>query len=117
MANRRLIRPSLTELRDQGSPKFSASQRKKAPPEQTNAEQFYYLKQMTNKTPIVVILTDGEELRGVIEWYDKHCIKVNRDNAPNLLVQKSVIKYVFKQEDEMPSDAAYPKLERQAYTE
>ena len=117
MANRKLIRPSLTELRDQGSSKFSNSGKKKVPPEQTNAEQYYYLKQMTNKTPVVVTLTDGEELRGVIEWYDKHCIKVNRDDAPNLLVQKSVIKYIFKQEEETRSRTAYPSLKREAYPE
>jgi sRNA-binding regulator protein Hfq len=70
-----------------------------APPEVTNAENFYYLKQMNSKTPMVVVLTDGEELRGWIEWYDKSCIKINRDGAPNLLVQKHCIKYLFKQEE------------------
>lgn len=70
-----------------------------APPESTNAENFYYLKQMNSKTPMVVVLTDGEELRGWIEWYDKSCIKINREGAPNLLVQKHCIKYLFKQEE------------------
>ncbi len=32
----------------------------------------------------------------MIEWYDKTCIKVNRDNAPNLLVNKHSIKYMYK---------------------
>ncbi len=100
MANRRLIRPSLSDLREQTSSKFASSQKKRVPPEQTNAEQYYYLKQMTAKTPMVVRLTDGEELRGVIEWYDKTCIKVNRDNAPNLLLPKNMIKYMYKQEEE-----------------
>ena len=49
-----------------------------APPEQTNAEAFYYSKQMSAKTPMVVVLLDGEILHGVIEWYDKDCVKVNR---------------------------------------
>ncbi|HEX8168934.1 MAG TPA: hypothetical protein VF824_00165 [Thermoanaerobaculia bacterium] len=70
-----------------------------APPESTNAENFYYLKQMNSKTPMVVVLTDGEEIRGWIEWYDKSCLKVNREGAPNLLIQKHCIKYVFKQEE------------------
>ena len=72
---------------------------KAAPPEATNAENFYYLKQMNAKTPIVVVMTDGEEIRGWIEWYDKSCLKVNREGAPNLLIQKRCIKYVFKQEE------------------
>ena len=72
---------------------------KAAPPEQTNAENFYYLKQMNSKTPMVIVMTDGEEIRGWIEWYDKSCLKLNREGAPNLLIQKHCIKYLFKQEE------------------
>ena len=70
-----------------------------APPESTNAENFYYLKQMNSKTPMVIVMTDGEQIHGWIEWYDKTCLKVNREGAPNLLIQKHCIKYVFKQEE------------------
>ncbi|HEX8251554.1 MAG TPA: hypothetical protein VF846_00290 [Thermoanaerobaculia bacterium] len=70
-----------------------------APPESTNAENFYYLKQMNSKTPMVIVMTDGEEIRGWIEWYDKNCLKVNREGAPNLLIQKHCIKYCFKQDE------------------
>ena len=76
---------------------------KPAPPEMTNAETFYYLKQMNSKTPMVVIMTDGEEIRGWIEWYDKSCLKLNREGAPNLLIQKHCIKYLFKQDEEQAS--------------
>ena len=76
MANRKLIRPDMNELKKE-LPARSV-RRKQTPPEQTNAEEFYYLKQMAAKTPMVVILTDGEELRGWIEWYDKGAIKLNR---------------------------------------
>ncbi|HEX7828952.1 MAG TPA: hypothetical protein VF787_04825 [Thermoanaerobaculia bacterium] len=71
-----------------------------SPPESTNAENFYYLKQMNSKTPMVIMMTDGEEIRGWIEWYDRNCLKVNREGAPNLLIQKHCIKYLFKQEEE-----------------
>ncbi len=74
------------------------SHNRPAPPESTNAENFYYLKQMNSRTPMVIVLTDGEEIRGCIEWYDKTCLKVNREGAPNVLIQKHVIKYVFKQD-------------------
>lgn len=73
---------------------------KPAPPESTNAENFYYLKQMNSKTPMVIVMTDGEEIRGWIEWYDKSCLKVNREGGPNLLIQKHCIKYVFKQDEQ-----------------
>ncbi|MCC6131204.1 MAG: RNA chaperone Hfq [Acidobacteria bacterium] len=97
---RKLIRSSLSEVRRDPSGVRGQLSRKPVPPEQTNAEAFYYLKQMQSRTPIVVLLTDGEELRGWIEWYDKDVIKLNRDNAPNLLVQKHAIKYLYKEEEE-----------------
>lgn len=102
MINRKLIRPNLSELKDKMAPSHRP-QRKQIPPEQTNAEAFYYLKQMNSKTPMVVVLNDGEELRGVIEWYDRTCIKVNREGAPNLLVSKHCIKYMYKAEEGMGS--------------
>jgi sRNA-binding regulator protein Hfq len=52
---------------------------------------------MQSKTPMAIVLSDGETIRGVIEWYDKQCIKVNRQGAPNLLVYKPSIKYLYKE--------------------
>jgi sRNA-binding regulator protein Hfq len=78
----------------------SLAPKKQIPPEQTNAENFYYIKQMNSKTPMVFVLKDGEVLHGIIEWYDKGSLKVNREGAPNLLVFKSSIKYMYKAEDE-----------------
>jgi len=94
MSNRKLIRPDRSET----SPGRGV-RRKQVPPEQTNAEEFYYLKQMAAKTAMVVVLADGEELRGWIEWYDKAAIKLNRTNGPNLLVLKHNIRYMFKEEE------------------
>jgi sRNA-binding regulator protein Hfq len=77
-----------------------AGGRKSAPPEQTNAENFYYQKQMQSRTPMVVVLQDGEEIHGIIEWYDKACIKVNReDGNPNVMIYKPAIKYMYKEEE------------------
>lgn len=115
--NRRLIRPSLSEVRNQGSgDKQSHSKRKPAPPESTQAEAYYFIKQMQAKTPMVVILNDGETLRGWIEWYDKDCIKIHRHTGPNLLLYKSCIKYLYKNEEgegegEGESEAAPEELE------
>jgi host factor-I protein len=94
-ANRKLIRPSLTELKEQITPPRRV-QKKPAPPDQTNAENFYYVKQMQAKTPMVFVLRDGETLHGVIEWYDKCCLKVNRTEGANLLLYKPNIKYMYK---------------------
>ncbi|MGD0619021.1 MAG: hypothetical protein ABSB67_15330 [Bryobacteraceae bacterium] len=94
-ANRKLIRPSLNEAKEPGASRRPAAHRN-TPPDQTNAENFYYMKQMQSKTPMVIVLKDGETLEGVIEWYDKCCLKVNREGAPNLLLFKSNIKYMHK---------------------
>jgi sRNA-binding regulator protein Hfq len=96
MTNRKLIRPD-AELRKE-SPSRSV-RRKQAPPEQTSAEEFYYLKQMAAKTQMVVVLTNGEELNGWLEWYDKGALKLNRTDGPNLLVLKHNIRYMYKQEE------------------
>jgi len=96
MPNRKLIRPDMNELK-KDMPR--SVRRKSTPPEQTNAEEFYYLKQMAAKTPMVVVLVDGEELRGWIEWYDKGAIKLNRSGDPNLLIPKHNIRYMFKEEE------------------
>jgi host factor-I protein len=101
MTTRKLIRPNLTEIKERLSQNRSNARRKAVPPEQTSAEAFYYLKQMSAKTPMVIVLNDGEELRGVIEWYDKSAIKVNRVGAPNLLVMKLAVKYMYKAEEAM----------------
>jgi hypothetical protein len=69
------------------------------PPMETNAELFYYKKQIDAHTPMVIVLLDGEEIEGTIEWYDRGALKVNRKSAPNLLLLKRNVKYMFKAED------------------
>ena len=128
-ANRKLIRPTLPRVENHGnhnSSQMPAQERrerpdrhdrsdrlerneramgaqggkKPAPPEQTNAENFYYQKQMQTRTPMVIVLRDGEEVHGVIEWYDRNCIKINRDDGePNLMIYKPAIKYMFKESE------------------
>ena len=103
--NRKLIRPDLREVKEQ----FRATaklyrQRKPVPPEQTNAEGYYYSKQMANRTRMVIVLKDGEELRGTIEWYDKTALKVHRTSEPNILLFKDNIKYMFKENEDKGLD-------------
>lgn len=79
----------------------SASQVRKRvpPPMETHAEIFYYKKQIDAHTLMVIVLQDGEEIEGTIEWYDRAALKVNRRSAPNLLLPKRNIKYMYKAED------------------
>ncbi|HEX8285091.1 MAG TPA: hypothetical protein VF588_17140 [Pyrinomonadaceae bacterium] len=73
--------------------------RKKIPPAETSAEIFYYKKQMDQHTLMVIVLVDGEEIEGTIEWYDRSALKINRRGAPNIMLLKHNIKYMFKAED------------------
>lgn len=113
--NRKLIRPSLNhnhapvpfaERRDRPERNDRADRterngagRKPAPQEQTNAENFYYQKQMQAKTPMVIVLRDGEKIHGVIEWYDRNCLKISRTGEPNLMVYKPAIRYMYKESE------------------
>ncbi|MGH9678890.1 MAG: Hfq-like protein, partial [Candidatus Acidiferrales bacterium] len=65
-----------------------------------HAENFYWIKQMQARTPVVVILNDGEALHCTVEWYDRDCIKLTRNGSPNLLIYKQFIKYVHKDGEE-----------------
>jgi len=105
-AARKLIRPALNrpemrpealaERRERPERLERPAGKKTPPPEQTHAENFYYQKQMQAKTPMVIVMRDGETVQGVLEWYDKTCIKVNRAAQPNMLIYKAGIKYMFK---------------------
>jgi RNA chaperone Hfq len=115
MVNRKLFRPVLAEAKDsfvprsvQPAPQAAAAvppRKKPAPPEQTYAENFYFVKQMQSRTPVAVVLMDGEVLRGTVEWYDRDCIKLTRYGSPNLLIYKHSIRYLYKDGDE-PSNGS-----------
>jgi sRNA-binding regulator protein Hfq len=73
--------------------------RKTPPPAETHAEVYYYKKQIDSHTLMVIVLQDGEEIEGTIEWYDKDALKINRKDAPNLMLLKHNIKYMYKAGD------------------
>ncbi len=89
-------RPSAGRVQAGGTPPSDAQRRKPVPPDKTHAEEYYYVKQMNARTPMVVVLEGNEELHGWVEWYDQECIKLNREDGPNLLVYKRHIRYIYK---------------------
>jgi len=133
--NRKLIRTTLAEVkgkareipqprerangslqRNTGSDGGSAQQRaaqqsavqvrkRVPPPSETSAEIFYYKKQIDAHTVMVIVLLDGEEIEGTIEWYDRGALKVNRKGAPNLLILKRNVKYMFKADERVEQTA------------
>ena len=94
--------------RERTAPQHAPVQVKKRvpPPNETNAEIFYYKKQIDAHTPMVIVLLDGEEIEGTIEWYDRGALKVNRKGAPNLLVLKRNIKYIYKADERVEKASA-----------
>jgi RNA chaperone Hfq len=59
-----------------------------------HAELFYLQKQIQSQTPMVIVLEDGEQVEGCIEWYDRNTLKVR--GKTKTLIYKSAIKYMFK---------------------
>lgn len=62
--------------------------------ESSHAEAFYFQKQVQSQTRMVIVLEDGEQIEGCIEWYDRNALKVR--GAARMLIYKSRIKYIYK---------------------
>jgi sRNA-binding regulator protein Hfq len=59
-----------------------------------HAELFYLQKQIQAQTPMVIVLEDGEQVFGCIEWYDRNTLKIR--GKTKTLIYKSAIKYMYK---------------------
>lgn len=57
-----------------------------------------YLKYLIeNEIPVRIKLADGEEVRGVIEYYDHSFIRLTRPGSSNLFIFKHDIKYLIEE--------------------
>src|SRR5436189_546776 len=74
----------------------SRRDRRQAAPETTFRESEYIDRLSKNRTPVVVKLIDGEEVRGWIEYYDKDIIRITRETQPNLFIYKNRVKYLYE---------------------
>ena len=63
-------------------------------PEQTFEEAKYLKRLIENATPVRVKLVGGEEVKGVIEYYDQSFIRLTRNGEPNLFIFKHDINYL-----------------------
>ena len=105
---RKLVRPKLPEgagtrretMRSVSSATTHSSNGSMAHPQHaaatSHAETLYLQKQVQLQTAMVVVLEDGEQLEGVIEWYDRQTIKMWLTNRQRVLVYKTAIKYMHK---------------------
>lgn len=67
-------------------------------PEQTFEEAKYLKELIETATPVRVKMVDGDEVAGVIEYYDQSFIRLTRDGEPNLFIFKHEIKYLSEEE-------------------
>ena len=69
-------------------------------PEQTFEEARYLKSLIASATTVRVKMVDGEEVVGIIEYYDQSFIRLTRHGEPNLFIFKHDIKYLQEQEEE-----------------
>ena len=86
----------------EGAPQGAAdrAQRRTPPPDSTGDEAAYLAKLREQRTPIAVELLDGTVFRGVIEYYDRDMIKVNRldGSGPNVFIRKKHVRIIWEDE-------------------
>jgi sRNA-binding regulator protein Hfq len=101
---RKLVRPTLPErgLRKRAFPLREESpimahqslNTAAASTESSHAEAFYFQKQIQAQTQMIIVLEDGSQIEGCVEWYDRNSIKVK--GSARVLVYKAGIKYIYK---------------------
>lgn len=116
---RRLIRPSLamrsaaahqTAIFGHGSMLTARTMPDGTVEDSSHAEVFYFQKQIQAQTRMVVVLENGDQLEGSIEWYDRYAIKLRNVGHGGLqngartrvLVYKDSIRYIYKAGENIP---------------
>jgi len=70
------------------------------PPEDTFRES-EYLRDLGERQKVVTVkLTDGQTVRGWVEYFDQRMIRLTREGEPNLFIFKDKIAYIA--EDKRP---------------
>ena len=74
-----------------GNPRPTTA-RRTPPPEATGAEAVYLDRIKTSGARIAVELNNGDRIEGVIQYFDRHMIKIGRPSGPHLFVRKDDIR-------------------------
>jgi len=65
-------------------------------PEHTFEETKYLKHLIEHQIPVLVKLSNNEEVKGLVEYYDASFIRVTRKGEPNLFIFKHDIKYLIE---------------------
>ncbi|HEX4945931.1 MAG TPA: Sm ribonucleo-like protein [Blastocatellia bacterium] len=87
------------------SSKKNARRAPKAPPapkvidyEDTGMEAAYLKSLIDKETPVVVVLRTGEQLRGIVRYYDRDVFSLGpADGGPKLFLRKTGIRYLYEE--------------------
>ncbi len=79
-------------------------QRRSPPPDATGEEGAYLAALREKRTPVAVEMIDGTVFRGVIEYYDREMIKVNRidGGGPHVFVRKKHVRMLWEEPPAAP---------------
>lgn len=72
------------------------------PPDTTGQEADWLAEHREKQTVVVAHLDGGETVRGVIEYYDRDMVKIERKDAPGLFIRKRSIRFIEDVEPEKP---------------
>ena len=80
-------------------------QRRTPPPDATGDEASYLAILREKRTPVAVQMLDGTVFRGVIEYYDRDMLKVNRldGGGPNVFVRKKHVRLMWEESSSTPT--------------
>ena len=90
-----------------GAPRAASDppQTRTPPPDATGEEAAYLAWLREKRTPVAVEMLDGTVFHGIIEYYDRDMLKVNRldGGGPNVFVRKKHVRLMWEESPAIPT--------------
>jgi host factor-I protein len=91
------------------TPPLSTHRRSKTPPPGETGQEAMYLRSLSERQVAVdVKLSDGETVRGWIEYFDDGMLRLTREGKPNLFIYKHQIQTITEAGRRRATRAASP---------
>lgn len=66
--------------------------------DQTGLEALYLKTLMEEETPVVLVLTSNEKIKGLVKYYDRDTFSFGpADGSPKLFIRKDGVKYLYEE--------------------
>jgi len=67
-------------------------------PDHTGSESSYLKSLVDSRAKVTVVLTNGEQLRGHIRYYDRHCFSIGLSaQGPRIFLRKDSVSYICEE--------------------